>query len=120
MFAVMVKPNLDGDCGWKVDDGVEELNRPSGDLQAHSLCDEMVVFNGTSIHDVLSDWCDVLSFNRSSEGIVILLVNKSLRSSQAVTDPRTGLSAQKVIRTICGQPGDVCCSAVGTGSAQPS
>ena len=48
--------------------GVEKLNRPSSDFQIHSICDEILVFNGTSINDVLGDWCDVLSFNLSSEG----------------------------------------------------
>ena len=87
-------PSLD-DFGWKVDDGVVQLNRPSSDFQIHSSCDEILVFNGTSIHDVLGDWCDVLSFNLSYEGIVILIVNKSLTSSQAVTtEQRTDLSAQ--------------------------
>ena len=84
-----------GDLGWKVDDGVEKLNKPSTDFQIHSFCDEIPVFNGTSIHDVLGDWCDVLSFNLSSEGIVILLANKSLTSSQAVTQQRTDLSAKR-------------------------
>ena len=56
-------PSLDGDFSWKVDDGVEKLNRPSSDFQFHSLCDVILVFNRTSIHDVLSDLCDVLLFN---------------------------------------------------------
>ena len=50
---------LDG----KVDDGVEKLNRPSSDFQTESFCDEKLVFNGTSIHDVQGDWCGDLSFN---------------------------------------------------------
>ena len=79
----------------KVDDGVEKLNRPSSDFQFHSFCDEILDFNGTSSHDVLGDWCDVLSFNSSSEGILILFVNKSWTSSQAVTQQRTDLSAQR-------------------------
>ena len=83
------------DLGWKVDDGVERLNRPLSDFQLRSFCDEMLVFNGTSMSDVLGDWCDVFSFNLISEGIVILLANKSLTSSQAVTQQRTGLSAQR-------------------------
>ena len=45
--------------------------------------------------DVLGDWCDVFSFNLSSEGIVILLANKSLTSSQAVTQQRTDPSAKR-------------------------
>ena len=69
------------------------METPS-DFQIHSFCDEMLVSNGTSIHDVLGDWCDV-PFNLSSEGIVILLVNKSLTSSQAVTQQRTDLSVQR-------------------------
>ena len=54
------------DLGWKVDDGVERLNRPLSDFQLRSFCDEMLVFNGTSMSDVLGDWCDVFSFNLSS------------------------------------------------------
>ena len=76
---------MDDDFGWKVDDGVEKLNRPSSVFQSHSFCDEILVFNGASIDGVMADWCDVLSFNLSSEGTVILIVNKSLTSSQAVT-----------------------------------
>ena len=83
------------DFGWKVDDGVERLSIPSSDFQIRSFCVEILVFNGTSTHDVLGDWCDVLSFNLSSEGIVILNVNKSLTSSQAVTQQRTDLSAKR-------------------------
>ena len=75
----------DDDLGWKVDDGVEKLDRTSSDFQVHSFCGERLVFNGTSIHDILGDLCDVLSFNLSSEGIVFFIVNKSLTSSQAVT-----------------------------------
>ena len=45
--------------------------------------------------DVLSDWHDVLLSSLSSEEIVILLVSKNLRSSQAVTEQRTSLSARK-------------------------
>ena len=69
--------------------------RPSSDFQIRSFCDEILVFNGTSIHDVLSDWCDVLSYNSNSEETVILLVNKSSTSSQAATQQRTELSVQK-------------------------
>ena len=78
--------------GWKVDDGVEKLSIPTSDFQIHSFCDEIPAFNGKSVHDVLRDWCDVLSFTLSSEGIVILIANKSLTSSQAVTQQRTDLS----------------------------
>ena len=101
-------------------DPSEKLNRSSSDSQIHSLCDEILVSNGTSMYDVLSDWYVVLPFNLSSEEIVILLVNKSLTSPQAATQQRTGLSAQNVIKTIRGQSGDVCCLAEGTGFAQPS
>ena len=59
------------------------------------FCDEILVFNGTSVHDVLSYWCDVLSFNLSSEGIVILIVNRSWTSTQIVTQQRTDLSVQR-------------------------
>ena len=45
------------------------------------VCDEILVFNGTSIHDVLGDWCDVLSFNLSSEGMVILIIFASCDSA---------------------------------------
>ena len=55
--------SLDDDFGWKVDDGVEKLNRPSSDFQIHSFCDEILVFNGTSMSDVLGDWCDVFAVN---------------------------------------------------------
>ena len=88
-------PSLDGDSGWKVDNGVDKLNRPSNDFLFRSLCDVILVSNGKSMNDVLNDWCDVLSFNLSSEEIVIHFVNKSLRSSQAVTEQRTGLSARR-------------------------
>ena len=77
-------PSLDGDFGWTVDDGAVKLNRPSSDFQILSLCDEVLV-----------SWCDVLSSNLSSEEIVIFLVNTSLTSSQAVTQQRNDLSAQK-------------------------
>ena len=66
-------PSFDDDFGWKADSGAEKLNRPSSDFQIHSFCDETLVLSGTSIHDVLGDWCDVLSFNLSSEGIVFSL-----------------------------------------------
>ena len=79
----------------KVDDGIEILNRPSSDFQTQSFCDEKLVFTGTSIHDVQGDWCDDLSFNLSSEGVVILIVNKSLTSSKALTQQRTDLSAKR-------------------------
>ena len=74
---------MDDDFAWKVDDGVEKLNRPSSDFQIRSIGYEILVSNGTSIHDVLSDWCAVLSSNSSSEEIVNLLVIKSLASPQA-------------------------------------
>ena len=45
--------------------------------------------------DVLGDWDDVLSFNLSSEEVVILLVNQSLTSSQAATQQRADLSARR-------------------------
>ena len=63
-------PGLDGDFGWKVDDGVEELNRPSSDVEIRSLRDVPLVSHGTSMNGVVSDWCDVLSFNLSSVTIV--------------------------------------------------
>ena len=50
-----------------------------------AMAGDILVFNGTSMSYVLSDCCDVLSFNLSTEEIVIILVNKSLISSQAVT-----------------------------------
>ena len=84
--------------GWEVYDGVEKLNRPSSEFQIHSFCDETLVFNGTSIHDVLGDWCDVLSFNLSSEGIVLLIVNKSLKHYRAICNLVVASSAS---RTAC-------------------
>ena len=96
------------DLGWKVDDGVEKLNIPSSDLEIHSFCDEILVLNGTSSHIVLVDWCDVLSFNLSSEGIVILIVNE-LDIFTSCYSAANRPQCSKVIRTNRGQSGDDCC-----------
>ena len=105
---------LDDDFGWKVDDGVEKLNRPSSDIKTHSFCDEILVFNGTSMSDVLGDWCDVLSFNSSCEELDPCDQELDIFTSSdlATNWPQCA----KVIRTIRGQSGDDCCWAVGTGS----
>ena len=60
----------------------------------------MRVSDGTSMKDVLSDWCDVVSLNSSSEEIVILFLNKTLTSSQAVAFQRTALSVQSELSVV--------------------
>ena len=100
------------DFGWKVDHGVEKLNRPSSDFQIHSLCDEILVSNGTSMNDVLGDWCDFLSFNLTSEEIVMSPCEDELDIITSCDSAASRPQCAKVIRTIRGQPGDICCWAV--------
>ena len=112
---------MDDDLGWKVDDGVEKLNISSSDFQIHSSCDEILVFNGTSMSGVLGDWCDVCSFfqlevcgNRDSH------CGQELDNFTSCDFAANRPQCAKVFRTVRGQSGDDCCLAVGTGSAQSS